>query len=81
MKSSKYEENELKLRRLEERLIDMQQTDERKASAAREEVSKLKNIIETARLTRERIFESDFGEFTVLERRLKALLDQSARVS
>ena len=80
VKATRYEENESKLRRLEERLADLQMTDERKAAAVREEIGKLKSLVETARQTRERIFDSDFGDFSVLERRLRTLLDQSAKV-
>ena len=80
MKVNRFEENESKLKRIEERLADLHQADERKATEIREEVNKLKSVVEAARMTRERIFESDFGEFGILEKRLRTLLDQSAKV-
>lgn len=80
MKVTKYEENESKLRRLEEKLASLQRTDEMRAAELREELNRLKVVVESARTVRDRTFNSDFTEFTTLERRLKCLLEQSAKV-
>ena len=81
MKSVKYEENEIKLRRLENVLNDLQELDEKKYVFVRNEISKLRNQIEVSKNAREKKMDADFDEFFVLERRTRNLLEQNSKVN
>lgn len=58
----------------------MQTKEEKRYITLRDEITKVKSAIENAKTTREKVFESDFNEFCILERRLKNLLEQTAKV-
>ena len=81
MRYEKYEENELRLRKLEEMLNELQRADDRNHSAVKDDISKVQKALETARNNRQRIFESDYQEFLQMERKMKTSLEQSSRVS
>ena len=80
MKSVKYEENEIRLKRLEDHLNGLQESEEKQYLELRDEISKLRMVIDKSKSVRENIIENDMNEFGLMERKLQNLLDQSSRV-
>lgn len=79
-KSAKYEENEIKLRRLEEVFTGLQNNEEKKFNMLKAEINQIKSLHEQNKASREKLFESNFNDLTVLEAKIEGLITQNANV-
>jgi len=79
-KSAKYEENEIKLKRLEEVFTSLQSNEEKKFSMLKAEINQIKTLHEQNKSSREKLFESSFNELGALETKIEGLVSQNANV-
>jgi len=79
-KSAKYEENEIKLRRLEEVFTGLQNNEEKKFNMLKAEINQIKSLHEQNKASREKLFESNFNDLAVLEAKIEGLITQNANV-